>query len=79
MSYADVPVLTDTEKILAAEAETQERLQKLTDAVNGMGANLQWIVDNAQNIFQMFSNPAFMSMLPSMMSGGAPDAEERGN
>lgn len=75
MGYSDVPVLTDTERILAAQTETQERLEKLTEAVNGLGQNVDWIVQNAQGIFQMFSNPAFMSMLPNVL-GGTPDGSQ---
>ena len=75
MGYSDIPVQTDTERILAELANTQERLQALTEAVNGLGTNVDWIVQNAQGIFQMFSNPAFMSMLPNML-GGTPDGSQ---
>lgn len=72
MSYADIPADTDTERILKAQAETQERLQALTDAVNALGANVQWIIEQAQGIFQMFGNPAFMAQLPGVLNGGVP-------
>lgn len=73
MSNADIPVDTDVERILKSNAETHERLQALTDAVNTVGKQQQWMIDQAQGIFQMFSNPAFMGQLPGVLSGGVPD------
>lgn len=78
MSFAEPAAETDTERILRANAETQERVQALTDAVNGLGQQVQWIVDQAKGIFQMFGNPAFMAQLPNMMGGvpsGGPEHE----
>lgn len=69
MSYSEFPAETDVERLLASQAETQRLITGLTEAVNGMGANVQWIIDNVQGIFQMFGSPQMMAMLPAMMNG----------
>ena len=58
----EVPAETEAKQIL-------NKLDKQTEAINAMGANIQWIVENVQGIFQMFSSPQMMAMLPQMMSG----------
>lgn len=70
MSLPEAPVLTDIERLILAQEETQKRLDIQTQAINGLGQNVQWIIDNVQGIFQMFQNPAFMANIPSMMMGG---------
>lgn len=69
MSEPEAPATTDIERLIAAQKETQNLLNIQTTAINGLGANVQWIIDNVQGIFQMFQNPAFMSQLPAMMGG----------
>lgn len=71
MSFADIPADTDAERIVKALDVLGERQDAFAEAVNNLGSNVQWIVDNVQGIFQMFSSPAFMSMLPQMMAGMA--------
>ena len=58
----EVPAQTEAKQIL-------EKLDKQTEAINAMGANIQWIVENVQGIFQMFGSPQMMAMLPQMMNG----------
>lgn len=72
MSAPEVPATTDIERLIAAQEKVAEALNAQTAAINGLGQNVQWVIDRAQGIFEMFSNPAFMSMLPQMM-GGMPD------
>lgn len=72
MSAPEAPVLTDVQELTAAYNLLAERIGEQTTAINTLGANVQWIIDNVQGIFQMFSNPAFLNMMPQMM-GGAPD------
>lgn len=73
MSFAEPAAETEARQIIAELKALQDKQQALTDAVNGLGANVQWIIDNVQGIFQMFSSPQFMSMIPNMMQGGIPD------
>jgi hypothetical protein len=70
VSQPETPAITDIDRLILAQEETQRKLDVLTDAVNGLGANVQWIIENVQGIFQMFSNPSFMANLPAMMGGG---------
>jgi hypothetical protein len=69
VSQPDYPVGTETKQLLAASEAQQEKLDQLTAAVNLLGANVQWIIDNVKGIFEMFSSPAFMQMLPGVMGG----------
>lgn len=69
MSQPDYPVTTDIERLIQAQEATQAKLDAQTQAINALGANVQWIIDNVQGIFQMFSNPAFMAQIPAMMGG----------
>lgn len=67
MSFADIPADTDAERIIKALDALGERQDAFAEAVNNLGSNVQWMVDNVQGIFQMFSSPAFMSMIPQML------------
>jgi hypothetical protein len=69
LSIPEAPAATDTERILANQERILERQEALITATNALGANVQWIIDNVQGIFQMFSNPQFMAQLPGMMGG----------
>jgi hypothetical protein len=71
----EYPAETEAKQIIAALESLEVKLDKHAEAINALGANVQWIVDNVQGIFQMFSSPAFMQMIPQMMSGGMPDME----
>ena len=71
MSQPETTALTELQEMRQEMTIQSQRLMELTDAVNGMGANLQWIIENAQGIFQMFQSPAFRSMIPMM--GGMAD------
>lgn len=72
MSQPETTALTELQEMRQEMVTQSQRLMELTDAVNGMGENLQWIIENAQGIFQMFQSPAFKSMIPMM--GGMPNA-----
>lgn len=74
MSQAETPAITDIDRLILAQEETQAKVEALIEAVNGLGANIQWVIDNAKGIFQMFSSPQFMAQLPHMM-GGNTDGE----
>lgn len=69
MSAPESPVTTEAQQILAKMEYLLQRQDALIDAINGLGQNVQWIIDNVQGIFQMFSNPQFMAQLPQMMGG----------
>jgi hypothetical protein len=73
VSEPEAPVTTDIERLIQAQEETQRLIKIHTDAINGLGTNVQWIIDNVQGIFQMFQNPAFMSNIPAMLAGGMQD------
>lgn len=78
MSYAEVPAETDAEQIKAElqavkdliENSVLPRLDNHADGINALGANVQWIVQNAQGIFQMFASPQFMSQMTNVLMGG---------
>ena len=78
MSEAEVPVPSDAEQIKNLLIQQNERMDRLVDAVNSLGANQQWMVENVQGIFQMFSTPAFMGQIQGMLGGmlGSPDEED---
>lgn len=71
---------TEAQQILQGLAELQKSVQAHADAINNLGANVQWIVDNVQGIFQMFNSPQFASMMPGVLGAAAkgmtPDAAE---
>jgi L-2-hydroxyglutarate oxidase LhgO len=69
MSYADIVPDTEAQQILAGIARIEERQERLTTAVNDLGAKVQWVIDNVSGIFQMFASPQMMAMLPNMMTG----------
>lgn len=71
-----MPAQTDAQRILAALDELRSELKVMSSrqhehaiAVNALGENMQWIVDNVQGIFATFANPAFMSQMTSQMMG----------
>lgn len=74
MGYADIVADTDIERLEAKLDYLYERQNRLVDAVNGLGKNVQWIIDNVQGIFQMFQSPQFMAALPGMMNPAAMQA-----
>lgn len=87
MSATEYPT-TDVEEIKASLAglesavdEINTRLDRQTAGINGIGENLQWLVNNVQGLFQMFANPNFMSQMTNalmgqMNNGGQPAAAE---
>lgn len=76
MSQPETPAITDIDRLILAQEATQEKLDRQTEAINSLGANVQWIIENVQGIFQMFSNPQFMANLPAMMGGAANGGED---
>jgi len=75
MSQPETTALTELDEMRQEIEAQSQRIVQLTEAVNGMGENLQWIIENAKGIFEMFHSPAFRSMLPMMggMPGGGQD------
>jgi len=69
MSYAETPVPTDVDKILAAIELQNQKIDQLTDALNTVGANVQWAIDQGKGIFQMFSSPGFMANMGGILGG----------
>jgi phage-related protein len=72
VSAPEAPAETEAQQILAGLRDLGSKLDKHTDALNNVGVNVQWIIDNVQGLFQMFHNPAFGGLLGSMLSGGMP-------
>jgi hypothetical protein len=70
MSAPDYPLETEAQQILAGQARLETQFTQVIDALNGLGANVQWIIDNVSGIFQMFSSPAMMAQMQAMMGGG---------
>jgi len=71
VSIPEAPATTDIQRVLQNQELILAKQAEQTAAINSMGANVQWIIDNVQGIFQMFSNPQFMAQLPQMMGGMA--------
>jgi hypothetical protein len=69
MGIPESPALTDVENILVKLENIDNALSLHTEAVNGLGANVQWIVDNVKDIFQMFHSPMFTAMMGQAMTG----------
>jgi hypothetical protein len=67
--------MTQMDEALLKLDEYAAVLKEHGDAINNLGANVQWIVDNVQGIFQMFNSPQFMSMMPGMLGAAAKGAE----
>lgn len=68
---------TDTDEIKARLSKIEEaqtalntRLDAQATGINAIGANMQWLVENVQGIFQMFASPAFMSQMTNALMGG---------
>jgi len=71
MSQAAPVAITEMQQALQKLEQIQATQQKHADAINGLGANVQWLVDNVQGIFQMFGSPQFSAMLPSILGSAA--------
>jgi hypothetical protein len=78
MSWSEIPPGTETEQLHHKLDQLKAVQEAQTEAINGLGANTQWIVENVKGIFEMFGSPAFLSMMPAMMAGmgGGPSAPE---
>jgi hypothetical protein len=76
VSFAEPAAETDLERLYRENAEMRALIARQTEAINLLGANVQWIVENVQGIFKMFGSPQFAAMLPQMAAGamgGMPD------
>lgn len=76
MSQSDYPT-TDVEEIKKSLNDLHikldvigNRLDAYVQAINGIGGNLNWLVENTQGIFQMFASPQFISQMSNMIAGG---------
>lgn len=76
MSAPEAPATTDIQQVLLNQEKILEQQAAMIGAINALGQNVQWIIDNVQGIFQMFSNPQFMAQLPGMMGGMASGGSE---
>lgn len=76
MSAPATPALTQMDEALQMMSEVKDALKVHADALNALGGNVQWIVDNVQGIFQMFNSPQFASMMPAMLGAAANAAGE---
>jgi hypothetical protein len=56
-------VLSESQQIIQGIEQLDLRLDSHAMAINSIGENVQWLVDNVKGIFQMFSNPAVMSQV----------------
>lgn len=74
MSAPESPAITEVQQLIQQQEELRKAVVAQTEAINGLGQNVQWIIDQTKGVFEMFSNPAFASMIPQMM-GGSPDGE----
>lgn len=74
MSFPESPDETDIKRLFARQEALEAQIAAQTAALNGLGANVQWVIDHAKGIFEMFGNPQFMAQLPAMPSGGIPGA-----
>lgn len=71
MGYSDLVADTEIELLHKKFDHVYAQQQRLVEAVNGLGANIQWVIDNSKGIFEMFQSPQFMAALPSMMNPAA--------
>jgi hypothetical protein len=65
-------VPTEAQQIIEALEQQDLRLDSHAMAINSIGENVQWLVDNVKGIFQMFSNPAIMSQIMRSASAMTP-------
>jgi len=79
VSFADIPADTDMERVIKALDQLSARLDRFAEAINGLGQNQQWIIDQAQGIFQMLSSPQFLAAIPAMMSAVPAEQEADSN
>lgn len=75
MSAPATPALTQMDEALGLLNEVEATLKAHAEAINNLGRNVQWIVDNVQGIFQMFNSPQFTSMMPGILGAAAKEAE----
>lgn len=59
-----------TDDLLTAINSLKERQDRLVEAVNQIGANVQWLTANTQGLFQMFSDPNIINQMMGAMMGG---------
>ena len=69
MSQAEPRAETDIEKLFRMQEEQAERIERLAEAVNYLGQNLQWMIDSAKPLLEMLNSPMFSTMAPGLMSG----------
>ena len=73
MSQPETTALTELQEMNDRLMAVETRLMQQTEALNSLGENVQWVIDNAKGIFEMFHSPAFRQMLPMMGGhGGGP-------
>ena len=78
MSEAEAPAMTDAEEIKHLLHQVNDRLDRVANALNGLGSNVQWMLDTAKPLLEMVNSPMFGSMMPGMMSAAAGVLEDDG-
>lgn len=78
MSLPETPVQTEAQQILEKLDEVLEVLNSHGVAINGLGANQQWVVDNVARIFQMFGSPQFMQQMMGVLGNVNPSGADAG-
>jgi hypothetical protein len=80
VSQSEYPT-TDVDEIKGMLKEIRDeqialngRLDRQAEGINGIGGNLNWLVQNTQGIFQMFASPQFISQMSNMIAGGMTNA-----
>lgn len=61
-------------RVLEGQEQQNARLGSHAAAINEIGANLGWLVQNTQGLFQMFASPQFVSQMSNMVMGGMQNA-----
>jgi len=84
MGFPESPAETDIEFLKRVNMELREDVhdltlltEKQTEALNSLGKNVQWIIDNVQGIFQMFSNPNVINEMMTGMMGAMSGKENQ--
>jgi hypothetical protein len=79
MSQQDFPAETEAKQILQGIEDIKARQDLHSTAINNLGSNLQWMIEQAAPLLEMFNSPMFSQMMPGMMAGamgGLPDGGE---
>jgi hypothetical protein len=65
-----------TVSALTLDMVSRETTGQLTTAVNHVGAQVQWLIDQLQGLFAIVGNPAFKAQILGSITGGLPSMME---